>query len=192
MVITSMFKIIPWSPDLDLTEFYATAQKKGFLNNASKKMLVDSLLREEHWQVWMLYQNDRAVGSVAAHTFPEMGARAYRIAARTCVFTDHLEGSYGQGLRTIRVITHHQNPTSQFLIPQCIEWAPKGSDLFITTNENAVGTQRAVHRVFGPALERKGIMERVKEITYRGSVQTVWRLNPDRFLEDLARYPRWQ
>jgi hypothetical protein len=36
-----MFEIKQWTPDLDLTEFYATAKSKGFENNASQKMLVD-------------------------------------------------------------------------------------------------------------------------------------------------------
>ena len=46
-----MFTIIPWSEDLNLTEFYATAEAKGFTNNSSQKMLVDSLAKEKHWAV---------------------------------------------------------------------------------------------------------------------------------------------
>ena len=36
-----MFKMIPWSSDLDLTEFYIKAETKGFKNNSTQKMLVD-------------------------------------------------------------------------------------------------------------------------------------------------------
>ena len=79
-----MYKIVPWSEELDLTKFYTIANAKGFSNNASQKMLVDSLAKEKEWNVWILYYNDNAVGSVAAHSFPEMGDNAYRIAARTC------------------------------------------------------------------------------------------------------------
>jgi hypothetical protein len=121
-----------------------------------------------------------------------MGEDAYRIAARTCVFTDHLEGlSYGQGLRNITVITHHQNPTAQFLIPVCIEWTPPWADLYITSNDSSVGTQHRVHSIFGPAMENLGLMKNIKEINYRGTKQTVWQLFPDKFLKDLNRYPRW-
>lgn len=187
-----MFEIKPWTPELDLTEFYRMARERGFENNASQKMLVDSLAREREWAVWILYYRGRAVGTVGAHSFPEMGPNSYRIAARTCVLTDQLEGlTYSQGLRTISVITHHQNPTAQFLIPQCIQWAPPGANLYITSNLSPVGTQQRVHRVFGPAMQRKGIMTPTKEITYRGSTQTVWQLWPDRFLADLALYPKW-
>ena len=30
-----MYKVIPWTSELDLTEFYAIAEAKGFVNNAS-------------------------------------------------------------------------------------------------------------------------------------------------------------
>lgn len=189
-----MYKIIPWSPDLDtkLTSFYAEAGRRGFLNNSSRRALVDCFNNEREKQVWILYYNDVPVGSVAAHSFDDvMGPNTYRIAARTCVFTDMLPGVYGKNLRTISVITEHQNPTAQFLIPTCIDWAPKGSRLFITSNENEVGTQRRVHKIFGPALESLGQMCRVKNVFYRGTNQTVWELFPDKFLEALNKHPRW-
>lgn len=186
-----MFEVRKWSPELDLTEFYATAESKGFVNNASQKMLVDSLAKEKEWCVWILYYNNKAIGSVGAHSFPEMGTDAYRIAVRTCVFTDMIPGSYGTGLRTINVITQHQNPTAQFLIPACIEWTPLWANLYITSNESIVGTQRRVHRTFGPALEKLGQMKRIKEIDYRGTKQTVWQLFPNEFLTVLNNYPRW-
>lgn len=187
-----MFEVRKWSPELDLEEFYATAKSKGFENNSSQARLVDCFNNEREKQVWILYYNNIPVGSVAAHSFDDvMGTNSFRIAARTCVFTDKLDGAYGNALRTISVITQHQNPTAQFLIPKCIEWAPTGSNLYITSNESPVGTQRRVHNIFGPALERKGLMKRIKEVTYRGTVQTVWQIFPDKFLDDLNRYPKW-
>ena len=187
-----MYKIVPWSPELDLTQFYVTAGEKGFVNNASQKMLVDCFNNERESQVWILYFNDLAGGSVAAHSFDEMGEICYRIAARTCVFTDQLDGVYSNALRTISVITKHQNPTAQFLIPVCIEWAPKNAKLFITSNENSVGTQRLVHRIFGPALERQGAMKKVTDLLYRGTIQTVWELIPNIFMSQLNKLPRWK
>lgn len=187
-----MFKVIPWSQELDLTEFYSIAEAKGFINNSNQKILVDSLSREKEWYVWILYYNDKAIGSVGAHSFPEMGDNAYRIAVRTCVFTDMIDGKYGKALRTKSVITENQNPTAQFLIPVCIEWAPKGSRLFITSNKSTVGTQKKVHNTFGPLMESQGMLKRIKEIEYRGCLQTVWELFPDKFYEILNKYPRWQ
>jgi hypothetical protein len=183
-----MFEVKKWSPDLDLTEFYATAAAKGFVNNASQQMLVDSLAKEDEWCVWILYYNNKAVGSVGAHSFPELGINCYRIAARTCVFSDTLPLGT---LRTRNQIVTHQHVTSQFLIPACIEWAPKGSRLFITSNESEVGTQRLVHRIFGPAMEATGQMKRIAQMLYRGTEQTVWQFYPEKFYEELEKYKRW-
>lgn len=183
-----MYKIVPWSEELDLTDFYKLAREKGFVNNSSQKAMIDCFRNEREWKVWILYYNNVAVGSVAAHSFPEMGNNSYRIAARTCVFTNLLPTDT---LRTRNQIITHQHATSQFLIPTCIEWAPKGSRLFITSNENEAGTQRLVHRIFGPAMEETGQMKRVKDIVYRGTNQTVWELFPEKFMEELERNPRW-
>jgi hypothetical protein len=187
-----MFEIKPWSSDLDLTEFYATAEAKGFVNNASQRMLVESLAKEQTWCVWILYYNNKAMGSVGAHSFPEMGENAYRIAVRTCVFTDAMGGVYSTALRTKSVITENQNPTAQFLIPTCIEWCPSGAKMYITSNESDVGTQRRVHNIFGPLMERAGMMKRIKDIDYRGHTQTVWELLPDKFYGILNQHPRWK
>jgi hypothetical protein len=184
-----MYKIIPWSEQLDLSEFYSIAKAKGFENNASQKMLIDSVAKEKEWCVWILYYNDRAVGSVAAHSFDEMGPNSYRVAARTCVFTDLLPLN---SLRTINQIITHQHATSQFLIPACIEWVGQDKNLYITTNENDVGTQKLVHRIFAPAMVKSGQMEKIKDMNYRGSMQTIWKLNPIKFYEELNKYSRWK
>lgn len=184
-----MYKIIPWSENLDLTEFYKTAEKKGFTNNSSRQMLVDSLSKEKEWQVWILYYHDIAVGSVAAHSFDEMGENSYRIAARTCVFSDLVPLN---SLRTVNQIVTHQNVTSQFLLPTCIGWAGEDKNLYITTNENEVGTQKLVHRIFAPAMVKSGQIKKVKDILYRGAMQTVWKLSTVRFYEELNKYPRWK
>jgi hypothetical protein len=183
-----MYKIIPWNEDLDLTEFYANASARGFENNSSQSKLKDCFKNEREKQVWILYYNNDAVGSVAAHSFDEMGQNSYRIAARTCVFSDMLPIRH---LRTRNQIVTHQHVTSQFLIPACIEWAPVGSNLYITSNENQIGTQRLVHNIFAPAMEQTGQMKKVCEMYYRGTHQTVWQLFPDRFYEELNKYPRW-
>ena len=166
-----MYKVVPWSLDLDLSEFYKHAEIKGFVNNSSQAMLIDCFKNEREKQVWILYNDDIALGSVAAHSFDDiMGPNSYRIATRTCVFSDLLPETIQRqsdylkinGLRTVNQITTHQNITSQFLIPVCIEWAPSGSNLYITSNENSAGTQRLVHRIFGPAMEKTGQMKALK------------------------------
>lgn len=185
-----MFHLKQWHEGLDLSEFYEQAKQRGFVNNASQAVMIDCFKKEKEWAAWILYYNDRAVGSVAAHHFPEMGEDAYRIAVRTCVFTNMLSGPYSRALRTISVVTQHQNPTAQFLIPTCINWA-KSDNLYITSNESDVGTQSKVNNIFCPAMEKKKLMYHADTIFYRGLTQKVWKVNPREFIEDLEKYPKW-
>jgi hypothetical protein len=184
-----MYKIVPWSEDLDLTEFYAEAEQRGFANNATQKVMIDCFRKESTWAGWILYQDDKAVGSVVAHSFPEMGKDAYRVLARTCTFGTARQN--GGLITPKRLIAEHQNLTDQFLLPTCIEWTPPWSDLYATSNEGAAASQRLVHKHYFPTLEKLGIVERVKEMTYRNTDQTVWKIRADKFLENLERYPRW-
>jgi hypothetical protein len=184
-----MFKIVSWSEELDLTDFYNNASIRGFTNNSSQRMLIDGFRKEPKWNVWILYYNNEAVGSVAAHSFDDvMGPNTYRIATRTCIFSDKLPTF---GLKTRNQIVTHQHPTGQFLIPACLEWIPDGARTFITSNELEVGTQRLVHNIFAPAMEATGQMKRIKEVFYRGTNQTVWELFPDKFYQELNKNKRW-
>jgi hypothetical protein len=184
-----MYKVVPFSDDLDLEEFYSKAKAKGFENNSSRFWLKDCFRNERESQTWILYYNDKPVGSVAAHSFDDMGADAYRIAVRTCVFSDELPIN---NLRTLKGITSHQNATAQFLIPTCIEWAGRDKRLFITSNDSEVGSQRLVHKIFFPALEKTGQAELVCEMEYRGTWQSVWQLNVSKFYEELEKHGKWQ
>lgn len=184
-----MYKIVQWNESLDLTAFYKVADCKGFENNASQAKMIDCFRKEREWGAWILYYDDVAVGSVAAHSFDDvMGTNSYRIATRTCVFSDLLPA---RSLRTRNQIITHQHATAQFLIPACIEWAPKDANLYITTNENSVGTQQLVHRLFAPAMEASGQMKKIKDVVYRDTQQTVWQIFPDKFYSELSKYPKW-
>lgn len=183
-----MFKIVPWSEDLDLRDFYANAASRGFENNASEHMLVKCFDKEEFKQTWILYHGDTAVGSVAAHSLDIMGDQSFRICARTCVFSDMLPMT---SLRTLDGIIKHQNYTAQYLMTTCIEWAGKLNDLYITSNESSSGSQRLVHKIFCPALAVTGVLEPAGEREYRGLQQSFWKVNVARFYEDLDRYGRW-
>jgi hypothetical protein len=184
-----MYKIIPWSPDLNLEEFYKTAESKGFLNNSNQKMLVDCFQKEREKQVWILYYNDLAVGSVAAHSLDLFGENSYRICARTCVFTDQLPLN---SLRTLKGITQHQNFTAQFFIPTCVEWAGKDKNLYISSNQSSEASQRLVHTVFCPALEKTRNLIYSGDYFYRGHTQSFWKLDVKNFYTDLENYGRWQ
>jgi hypothetical protein len=184
------FKLINWSPELNLEDFYKEAGMRGFVNNASQQAMIDCFRNEEEWSAWILYQGERAVGSVAAHSFSDvMGPNSYRILTRVCTFA---EARKGNGLITPkRLIAEHQNLTDQFLLPKCLEWVNYRGRVYATSNQSKAASQRLVHNYYFPTLEKLGIVERVKEVHYRNTDQTVWEINPDKFLKNLERYPRW-
>ena len=72
-------------------------------------------------------------------------------------------------------------------MPACIAWAPPWEDLYITSHPSEVGTQRLVHTVWGPSLEKTGVLTRQFEKEYRGHLQTFWKLNVDVFLQQLEK-----
>lgn len=184
-----MYKITEWNSNLHLDEFYRTAEAKGFANNSSQKVMIDCFRNENQWKAWILYQDDIAIGSVVSHTFDDvMGPGSYRVLARTCTFGTARQHN---GLITPKkLIAEHQNLTDQFLLPACISWAGT-ENIYATSNDSKIASQRLVHRHYFPTLEKIGIVERVKEVYYRYTEQTVWKINGDRFLENLERYPRW-
>ena len=77
-----MYKLVEWNENLDLKDFYLKAKIRGFENNCSQKVMIDCFRNEREWNAWILYQNDEAVGSVAAHSFDEFLPGSYRILTR--------------------------------------------------------------------------------------------------------------
>ena len=52
-----MYKIVPFSDDLDLEEFYKNAKQRGYENNSNKFWLKDCFRNEKENQTWILYYN---------------------------------------------------------------------------------------------------------------------------------------
>ena len=152
--------------------------------------MIDCLRNEKEWAAWILYQGDNAMGSVAAHSFDIMGPNSYRICVRTCILPH--ERTYKAVISARRAIAEHQNLTSQYFIPQCIKWAGEDKNLYITSNENSSGSQKLVHTIFFPTLAKTGVMKRISDVYYRGTDQTVWQLNTEQFLKELAEAPKWK
>ena len=183
-----MYEVIKFSEDMNLDAFYDKAKKQGYENNSNKKIMVDSLKGERASQVFIMFYNNNPVGSVACHSFDIMGDNSYRICARVCVLTKELPEL---NLRTINHIKTGQHYTAQFLIPACIDWCPKNADLYITSNKSEVASQRLVHQLYMPALEESGQVSYVKDVYYRGHVQSIWKFHTDVFFKILNDNPKW-
>lgn len=186
-----MYKLIEWSPELDLDEFYKKAEKRGFENNSCQEKMIDCFRNEKDWNAWILYNDkNEAIGSVASHTFDKVVPDSFRVLTRVCTFA---EGRKSQGLITSKkLIAQHQNLTDQFLMPKCIKWVNGRGRIFATSNKSKEASQRLVHKHYFPTLEKLGIVSKYKEnIYYRYTNQTVWEIFPDRFIKNLNKYPRW-
>jgi len=185
-----MFHIVEWSEYLNLNLFYKEAERRGFTNNSSQKKMIDCFRNEREWNAWILYHNDTPIGSVAAHSFDSvMGENSYRILTRTCSFAEYAPS---KGLITPKkLVAQHQNFTDQFFVPTCIDWTGEDSRVFATSNESKEASQRLVHRYYFPTLQKKGLVEKIDDVFYRGLTQTVWQIYPKSFLQDLENYPIW-
>lgn len=184
-----MYKLVEWNKNLDLTEFYEEATKRGFVNNSSQKAMIDCFKNEREWNAWILYDKDKAIGSVAAHSFDDVMPGGYRILTRVCTFAEAAER---RGLITPkRLVAEHQNLTDQFLLPQCIEWIAGRGRMFATSNASKQASQRLVHSYYFPTLAKLGIVSKIKDVHYRHTDQTVWEIHPEEFLANLERFERW-
>jgi|TARA_B110000259_G_scaffold44626_1_gene51747 hypothetical protein len=184
-----MYKLSKWNDLLDLSNFYAEAERRGFKNNSSQAAMIDCFRSEREWEAWILYKDDQAIGSVAAHSFDDVVPGGYRILTRVCTFA---EARKDKGLITPkRLVAQHQNLTDQFLLPQCLKWVGNKGRVFATSNASKEASQRLVHSYYFPTLAKIGIVSKVKEVHYRHTDQTVWEIHPEKFYENLELYPRW-
>lgn len=186
-----MFELKLYNNDIDLSDFYKEAEKKKFYNNSSQEMLIDYISKYEDAKLWLLLYDKKVVGTVVAHRLRELGILgkdAYRIGARTCVLT-HLIGK--QRVKSLKGKTDiHYSHASQFLLPACIEGVGKDNPLYLSTHIGNVGSQNKVHNFWAKHFHIAGVLENPIELEYRGSFQTFWKVNVDKFYETL-RLSRW-
>ena len=181
-----MYKVVRWNESIDLTDFYAKAEQKGFLNNSNRHMLIDCFNNEREYYLNLLYENDTIIGCQVVHSFDDVaGPGAYR-SGRTCT----VGGS--RRLLGRATITKMQNYVDQFLHPASFKLIESlGGTHYSTSNILKVGSQEKVNRTYFKELERQGIVTYVKDIEYRNTPQTLWRFNNERFWKLKSIYPSW-
>jgi hypothetical protein len=184
------YKLIEYTPELDLSEFYGEAEKRGFENNHSQKSMFDCFRNEREWKGWMLEYNGRYVGGVCAHSFDDvMGPNTYRILARTCVFTDftHRPSFYTKSTSIIG----QQCAAAQFYVPIALQHFGVDNKFYATSNANPVGNQQRVNRLWFPVQEKLERFKLVKTQFYRGCNQNIWELNVANWCSSIATYDQW-
>lgn len=178
----------------DLTDWYKAAEAKKYYNNSSPEILLNYLDTEQDAKLFLLYYKDNIVGNVAVHKLSSLGILgkdAYRIAARLCVISELIDGNREfKSLRSVNEGINHDHVSAQFLYPACIEYAGRDRPLYISTIDDPVASQRAIHRRWAPYWQRMGILDQPIELEYRMKFQSFWKFNVDEFYKTL-RKQRW-
>jgi hypothetical protein len=185
-----MYQIKEYQRGMDLSIFYQMCLARGVMNNASPKSLIDTFQQQKFFKLWILFYNNIPVGSTVAHNFDDvMGEHSYRICARTCVLSDMLPIKH---IRTKDGIINHQNVCSQIFIPVMLNALPSNSKCYITSSDKDEASMKKVNGIWAKLLSKQGVLERVKDVFYRGANQTVWFLNREQFLKQLEQHTRWE
>jgi hypothetical protein len=181
-----MFSIVEFNKNIDLTEFYKQCNLKGFYNNCNEDVLHNNMIHFNDFKVFLLYFNDRCIGSVGLHSLEELGIlgdNAYRIAVRTCILSHLIDGN-----RLLKVQNYSKAPmnhyASQFLITACINYA-SGKPMYISTNDSKVGAQNKVHRTWAKIMNQQGYISDPIDLEYRGKIQSFWKLNEEFYMKNL-------
>jgi hypothetical protein len=167
----------------ELEEFMKITKDRGLVNNSSLDMLYSYRNEKDH-ALFTLWYNDIIVGTFGAHSMDFL-PNSYRICARMCILTDLTDYP---SVRTLNQIKTNKHLTALYAIPKCIEWVRsvnESGDMFITSHPSDVGTQRLVHNIYCPAMEKLSVLKNEGEYFYRGAVQTFWKLNPEKFYETI-------
>jgi hypothetical protein len=184
------YKLIEYTPELDLSTFYAEAEIRGYKNNSSQQAMFNCFQNEREWCGWMLTYNGEYVGGVCAHSFDDvMGPGSYRILARTCVFTEktHRPSHYTRNTS----IVQQQCAAAQFYIPVALQKFGLDKKFYATSNSNEVGSQKRVNRLWFPEQQKLGRFKLAKTTLYRGCEQNIWELNVSEWCKSLKTYEQW-
>ncbi len=185
-----MYQIKEYKQGMDLSIFYQLCLERGFMNNSSPLRLIDTFKQQKFYKLWILFYNNLPVGTTAAHEFDEiMGENSYRICVRTCLLRKMIPIKH---IRTKDGIINHQNIVSQIFIPVTLNALPNNSKCYITSSDKNEASMKQVNGIWTKLLSKQGVLERVKDVFYRGANQTVWLLNNERFLKQLNQYSRWE
>jgi hypothetical protein len=174
-----MFKVVNWTPDLDITDFYDEAKKRGYHNNDSYESMIKPFEDLEDTKILILYYDNKTVGCSISHPFLD----GYRIFTRLCVFTDLTPF---RRCGTVKAFKEHQHVTPRFFLP---EHAKLNAPLYFTTHPEDTAKMQSMHKLVTSWLSQCEVIEHYDNIEYRGSTQSVWKVNTEKWLDDMNKYP---
>ena len=174
-----MYTLKEYHPEMDLSQFYEEARKRNYHNNDSYESMIKPFEDIPDSRVLILFYNDVPVASSVSHPFLD----GYRIFARLCVFTDLTPFNR---CGTVKAFKEHQHVTPRFFLP---EHAKLKGPLYFTTHPEDTAKMQSMHRVVTKWLSECGVIGWLGDMKYRGCVQSVWKVNTQKWLEDMDKYP---
>jgi len=189
-----MFTVIPYSASLDLSEFYQNAREQGFYRHTDPSVF--DYDRELRAQVWIIYKDNRPIGSFAAHTaFPRpefKGQIAYMIWNSMCILDHTPIGVFGP--KTFHY--GHQNIMSQIVSPVCIRWVyeQEGTEdinMYSAFIENRPPPYNKVANKFHQRYQKSGYVTAYKTSVIGADTVQWWTVNHKLFMKDSDRAEKW-
>jgi len=174
-----MYTVKEYHPKMDLNQFYEEARKRNYHNNDSYESMIKPFEDLPDTKIFILYYNNRVVGTSISHPF----LNGYRIFTRLCVFIDM---THFQGCWTPQIFKRHQHVTPQIFFR---EHSKLKGPLYFTTHSENTGKMTSMHRSVTKWLEECEIINWWGDINYRGCVQSVWKVNTQKWLNDMNKYP---
>ena len=174
-----MYTLKEYYPEMDLSQFYEEARKRNYHNNDSYESMIKPFEDMHSKKILILSYNDKIVGSSISHPFLD----GHRIFARLCVFTDLTPF---KRCGTVKAFKEHQHITARFFLP---EHAKLKGPLYFTTHPEPIAKMKGVHNNATKWFEQAGVVGWLGDMNYRGCVQSVWKVNTQKWLNDMNKYP---
>ena len=90
-----------------------------------------------------------------------------------------------QGCWTPQIFKRHQHVTPQIFFR---EHSKLNGPLYFTTHAEDTGKMMSMHKSVTKWLEECGIINWMGDINYRGCVQSVWKVNAKKWIDDMKDY----
>lgn len=188
------FNVVPYSPELDLTEFYQNAQAQGYVKHTTPEVF--NYDRELRAQAWVVYQDGHPIASFAAHTMfprPEFkGTIAYMVWNSMCVLRYTPIGTFGPRA----FWDGYQNFNAQVVAPTCINWVyeQEGTtdvDMFTSHSHKRKPPYDKTINIMSRHWGRMGIVSHWKDSEINGETVEWWRVDHKLFMEGFNNNPKW-
>lgn len=174
-----MYTVKEYREGMDLSSFYEEARKRKRHNNDSYESMIKPFEGLPDVKILLLYYGSIPVGCSISEPFLD----GYRIFVRLCVL-NHLIPKQRHG--TVAAFKKHQHITARFFLK---EHAKLNARLYFTTHPSDTAKMQAVHKKATKWFSEIGVIEYYSTRQVRGSTQMVWKVNTEKWLDQMAHEP---